>query len=97
MSAAHTPWTISEVNATGEVDDFHIFIEPSVAVIERSVSGVGDMENARLIAAAPQLVEALQALVAYQNMGGFSGPVAHPEGAPFDKAEAALRAAGVTP
>ena len=33
----HTPgkWTVSEINATGEVDQHCIFIEPNIAVIER--------------------------------------------------------------
>ena len=64
MSRKNTPgpWTVSELDARGEPSEFYIFIEPGVAVIERSVEGRDgcDMPDARLIAAAPELLEALQ-------------------------------------
>lgn len=59
----HTPgpWTVSELDARGEVSEYHIFIEPNVAVIERKVAGHDqhDMADAHLIAAAPDLYAAL--------------------------------------
>ncbi len=65
--AKHTPgpWTVSELNASGDVSEFHIFIEPGIAVIERKVDGHNDadMPDARLISAAPNLLEALKELV----------------------------------
>jgi hypothetical protein len=64
MSHTPAPWTVSELYAGGQVSKYHIFIEPNVAVIERKVEGKDqcDMADARLIAAAPDLLEALQAL-----------------------------------
>jgi hypothetical protein len=60
----HTPgpWSVSEINAANNVDEFHIFIEPNVAIIERKIEGQNecDMPDALLIAAAPELLEALQ-------------------------------------
>ena len=61
----HTPapWTVSELDARGEVSEYYIFIEPGVAVIERKVETRNegrDMANARLIAAAPAMLEALE-------------------------------------
>lgn len=62
----HTPgpWTVSELDARGEVSEYHIFIEPNVAVIERKVAGHDqhDMADAHLIAAAPAMLEALEAV-----------------------------------
>lgn len=62
----HTPgpWTVSELDARGDPSAFHIFIEPGVAVIERKVAGSDqcDMPDAHLIAAAPELLEALTLL-----------------------------------
>lgn len=64
MSGAHTPgpWAVSEINGTGGIDDLYIFIEPSVAIIERCVKGFDkhDLPNAKLLAAAPDLLEALE-------------------------------------
>ncbi len=64
MSTKHTPgaWTVSELDATGEPSEHYIFIEPNVAVIERKVEGRDgcDMPDARLIAAAPELLEFVQ-------------------------------------
>ena len=63
----HTPgpWTVSELDARGEVSEYHIFIEPNVAVIERKVAGhdQNDMADAHLIAAAPAMLEALEMAV----------------------------------
>lgn len=58
----HTPgpWTVSELDAVGNVSEFCIFIEPNVAVIERKTSPENDMPDARLIAAAPEMLEALK-------------------------------------
>ena len=60
----HTPgpWSVSELEARGEPSEFYIFIEPGVAVIERKVKGHDgcDMPDAHLIAAAPELLEALE-------------------------------------
>ena len=55
-------WSVSEINASGEVDRNYIFIEPNVAVVERKVAGRDqhDMADAALIAAAPAMYEALQ-------------------------------------
>jgi hypothetical protein len=60
----HTPgpWTVSELDACGEVSEHYIFIEPNVAVIERKVAGhdACDMPDALLLAAAKELLDALQ-------------------------------------
>lgn len=65
---SHTPgtWTVSELDATGEISEHHIFIEPGVAVIERKVAGQNqcDMDDALLLAAAKDLFEAAQILIA---------------------------------
>jgi len=62
MSEGFTPgdWYVSELEATGQKSEFYIFIEPGVAVIERSVTGEHDMNDARLLAAAPDLLAALE-------------------------------------
>lgn len=68
MSNAHTPgpWHVNELNVAQKVDPYYIFIEPGVAVIERKVEGKNqhDMADARLIAAAPAMLEALEGLEA---------------------------------
>lgn len=61
----HTPgpWTATKFNpATGEIDDCYLYVEPGISVIERKVKGRDqhDTANARLIAAAPDLLEALE-------------------------------------
>ena len=61
----HTPgpWTATKFNpVTGEIDDCYLYVEPGIAVIERKVKGRDqhDTGNARLIAAAPDLLEALE-------------------------------------
>jgi hypothetical protein len=65
MSHTPAPWTVSELYAGGQVSKYHIFIEPNVAVIERKVEGKDqcDMADARLIAAAPDLLDALERLL----------------------------------
>jgi hypothetical protein len=71
MSHTPAPWTVSELYAGGQVSEYHIFIEPGVAVIERKVEGKDqcDMADARLIAAAPDLLEALKAVVSAWETG----------------------------
>lgn len=61
---AHTPgpWSVNEINANGDPSKYFIFIEPGVAVIERKASGECDMPDARLIAAAPELLAEGKAL-----------------------------------
>lgn len=57
------PWTINEINpVTQEKDEYYIFIEPDVAVIEKKVErqNQSDLPNAQLIAAAPDLLESLE-------------------------------------
>jgi hypothetical protein len=56
------PWAVNEFCASGEVSEYHIFIEPNIAVIERKVKGSDqcDMADAQLLAAAPDLLEALK-------------------------------------
>ena len=62
----HTPglWHVSELDASGNTSEYYLFIEPGVAVIERKVAGQDehDMHDARLIAAAPDLLAVLQEL-----------------------------------
>lgn len=62
--AKHTPgpWHVSDKNASGNVSEDYLFIEPGIAVIERKVAGqdANDMPDARLIAAAPELLAALE-------------------------------------
>ena len=65
----HTPgpWKATKFNpATGEIDDCYLYVEPGISVIERKVKGRDqhDTANARLIAAAPDLLEALEELLA---------------------------------
>ena len=64
----HTPgpWNATKFNpATGEIDDCYLYVEPGISVIERKVKGRDqhDTANAILIAAAPDLLEALERLV----------------------------------
>jgi len=98
----HTPapWTVSELDARGEVSEYHIFIEPDVAVIERKVETRNegrDMANARLIASAPQLLQALEEMlevhgVRWEHVRGDSSiPASWVELS--DKARAAIKAA----
>ena len=61
----HTPgpWNATKFNpVTGDIDDCYLYVEPGIAVIERKVKGRDqhDAANARLIAAAPDLLEAAQ-------------------------------------
>jgi len=88
----HTPgpWTVSELMFGGEVSEHHIFIEPNVAVIERKVAGhdQNDMADAHLIASAPQLLEALEAICNEQD-----AQEGYATCATYDRARAAIRAA----
>lgn len=61
----HTPgpWNATKFNpVTGDIDDCYLYVEPGISVIERKVKGRDqhDTANARLIAAAPDLLEALE-------------------------------------
>ncbi len=49
---------------TGDIDDCYLYVEPGISVIERKVKGRDqhDTANARLIAAAPDLLEALESV-----------------------------------
>jgi hypothetical protein len=77
----HTPgpWKATKFNEhTGLIDPHCIYIEPKVAVVERSVSSPEvDLANAHLIAAAPDLLEALELcrseLAAMKSEIGFRG------------------------
>lgn len=73
------PWAHTETNSrTGELDQYYIYIDPGVAVIERSTCNHDeDMANARLISAAPELLEALEARM---RLGGYSNPEKHADG-----------------
>jgi hypothetical protein len=58
------PWNATKFNpVTGDIDDMYLYVEPGIAVIERNVKGRDqhDTANARLIAAAPDLLDALEA------------------------------------
>lgn len=61
----HTPgvWFVSDKNASGNVDEDHLFIEPGIAFIERKVAGQDecDLPDAHMLSAAPELQAALQA------------------------------------
>lgn len=74
----HTPgpWTVNELMFGGEVSEHHIFIEPDVAVIERKVAGHDqhDMADARLIAAAPAMLEALEHIAASLYYNDYGDP-----------------------
>lgn len=78
MSEGFTPgdWYVSELEATGQKSEFYIFIEPGVAVIERSVTGEHDMNDARLLAAAPDLLAALEsaqmAIMGYRHQSAIT-------------------------
>jgi len=64
------PWNATKFNpVTGDIDDCYLYVEPGIAVIERKVKGRDqrDAANARLIAAAPDLLEALSEII---NDGG---------------------------
>lgn len=63
----HTPgpWNATKFNpVTGDIDDCYLYVEPGIAVIERKVKGRDqhDTANARLLASAPDLLEALENL-----------------------------------
>lgn len=63
MSKIHTPgdWHVSELDATGEKSEYYIFIEPGVAVVERTAGGSQyDMADAHLLAASKLMLEALE-------------------------------------
>ena len=85
MGIKHTPgpWKATKFNpSTGEIDDCYLYVEPGIAVIERKVKGHDqhDTYNTRLIAAAPDLLEALYKLVLH--VGHYSSmPHAHPDAA----------------
>lgn len=95
MNHTPAPWTVSELDALGEVSEHHIFIEPDVAVIERKVESRNegrDMANARLIASAPQLLEALEHIAASLYYNDYGDPALLDS---FDESiiDAAIRAA----
>lgn len=79
MSEIHTPgdWHVSELDATGEKSEYHIFIEPGVAVIERTAGGSQhDMADAHLLAASKLMFEALEsahmALIGYTHQNAIT-------------------------
>lgn len=94
MSHTPGPWTVSELMFGGEVSEHHIFIEPDVAVIERKVAGHDqhDMANAHLIAAAPQLLQALEHIAVSLYYNDYGDPALLDS---FDESiiDAAIRAA----
>lgn len=99
---SHTPgtWTVSELDATGEVSEYHIFIEPGVAVIERKVAGQNqhDMADALLIAAAKELMAALNAVMADINDAAVNGVTSPLHIETRNKVRAAIaKATGATP
>ena len=72
----HTPgpWNATKFNpVTGDIDDCYLYVEPGIAVIERKVKGRDqhDTANARLLAAAPDLLEALEDIVQWIERGDF--------------------------
>ena len=76
----HTPgpWAATKFNpVTGEIDDCYLYVEPGIAVIERKVKGRDqhDTGNARLISAAPDLLEALEDSLTALN-------IVYPNGSP---------------
>ena len=96
MSEGFTPgdWYVSELEATGQKSELYIFIEPGVAVIERSVTGEHDMNDARLLAAAPDLLAALEsaqmAIMGYTHQNAVTL-------AALEKASTAIAKASGTP
>ena len=93
MTAAHTPghWSVSELDATGEISEYHIFIEPGIAVIERKVAGHDqhDMADALVLAAAKDLLTALQDILKVATVR-----IDDPRIAQWDAARAAITKAG---
>ena len=76
---AHTPgpWHVDECP---DADGFFT-IRPPADIDAQPIATVYTGADAALIAAAPDLLAALRDVVAYWDMGGFEGPVAHPAGA----------------
>ena len=75
------PWVATKFNPlTGEIDECYLYIEPGVAVIERKIKGRDqhDIANARLISAAPDLLEALEIWLA-----DYDEVAANPDFEPF--------------
>jgi len=58
----NTDWFVSELDAAGNFDVNHIYIEPAIAVIERKIEGFDqdDMRNAILISEAENMLKALR-------------------------------------
>lgn len=63
-TATNTPgtWSVSDKDASGNVSEDYLFIEPGIAVIERKVAGQDecDLQDAHLISASKELQAALQ-------------------------------------
>ena len=97
MKTKYTPGPWRVTKTTGEKPAIESDHDPhfSVAIVPRR--GPEMFANARLIAAAPQLVEALRELVANCPITyDYHGDPLDPElGAALDNAEAALKAAGI--
>lgn len=60
-----TDWYVNELDAAGNFDANHIYIEPAIAVIERKIEGrdQDDMRNAILISEAENMLKALRRAV----------------------------------